>query len=129
MVLTGPLAATGPRGRIAPALRALAGADAAILLGPGSASSDLSFSPCRGGSEIRASVAIDDLAVAAAVAARLGGRVLAEPALLVATLSASTLLHLVPPPRWWHGTWLVCHGDATVRVPARLLFHGGLVLG
>lgn len=120
--------------RVVPALRAFGGAraaaaDAAILLGPGSMICDLSFSPCRGMTEILADTVVDDLAVAAALAARPGDRLLAEPAVLVAALPGSDLLHLVPPLRWWHRTWLVRRRDRTVRIAARLLFRGGLVLG
>lgn len=133
-VLTEPLADSSVLVRVAPTLRALgsgaaSAAGAVILLGPGSATFDLSFLTCRGGAEARAGTAIDDLAVAAALAARLGGRVLDEPALLVAALPGPVLLRLVPPRRWWRGTWLVRDRDATVRIPARLLLYGGLVLG
>lgn len=133
-VLTEPLANSSVLVRVAPTLRALgsgaaSAAGAVILLGPGSATFDLSFLTCRGGAEARAGTAIDDLAVAAALAARLGGRVLDEPALLVAALPGPVLLRLVPPRRWWRGTWLVRDRDATVRIPARLLLYGGLVLG
>ena len=130
-VLTGPPADSVVTVPIAPILHALGNGPAAwigavIVLGPGSATYDLSFSPCSGAAGVRAN---DEFAVAAAVAARLGGRILAEPEILVASLPKSGLLRLVPPPRWWHGTWLVGRRDTTVRVAARLLLHGGLVLG
>lgn len=132
IVVTEPPADSDALVRLAPPLRALgggsAGRGAAILLGPASVVADVSFARWPAASQPHVGSDLDDLAVAAALAARLVGRVLAEPVVLVAA-PGRDLLHLVPPRCWWHGTWRIRRRGATARVTARLLLHGALVLG
>lgn len=132
-VLTEPPTAPDAPARLAPTLHALgagsAGLGTAILLGPASAVADLSFAPWPGASQPHTGADLDHLAVAAALASRLVGRVLAEPVVQVAVPPGRDLLHLVPPRCWWHGTWRIHRRGTTARVAARLLLHGALVLG
>ena len=133
IVLTEPPADSDTLVRLAPPLHALgggsAGRGAAILLGPASVVADVSFAQWPAASQPHVGSDLDDLAVAAALAARLVGRVLAEPVVLVAAPPGRDLLRLVPPRCWWHGTWRIRRRGATARVAARLLLHGALVLG
>ncbi len=83
-VLTERSADSGLLVRVTPTLRALgggpaAGAGAVIFLGPGSPTCDLSFSPGHGGAALWADGNLDDLAVAAALTARLVGVAWASP--------------------------------------------------